>query len=63
MTPTGALVLALVALIVLGSFAAWLLNVPLLAIGVLAALAGRLCRWVLRRWAHGRARQDTEASH
>ena len=61
MTPVGALVLALVALIALGSLAAWLLNVPLLAIGIFAALGGLLSRRLFRRLSHGRARQDTEA--
>ncbi len=63
MSPTGALVISLVALLALGSLAAWLLNLPLLAIGIFAAIGGLLTRWVFRRLARGRARQDTEAPH
>lgn len=61
MTPAVALVISLVALIALGSLAAWLLNVPLLAIGIFAAFGGLLARRVFRRLSRGRARQDTEA--
>ena len=61
MSATGALVLSVVALFALGSLAAWLLNVPLLAIGIFAALGGLLTRRVFKRLSRSRARQDTEA--
>ena len=61
MSPAGALLLVLVALILLGCLAAWLLNVPFWAIAVFAALGGLLTYRVYRRIAVRRARQDTEA--
>jgi len=62
MSPTGSLVVSIVAVFALGSLAAWLLNVPLLAIGIFAAIGGLLTRRVFRRLARARARQDTEAT-
>ncbi|HEY5544819.1 MAG TPA: hypothetical protein VIK50_02090 [Gemmatimonadaceae bacterium] len=62
MSPAAALRLALVALFLLGALAAWLLNVPVWAIGVLAVLGGLLARLAFRRFSRGRARQDTETS-
>lgn len=61
MSPTGALVISLVAVFALGALAAWLLNVPLLAIGIFAAIGGLLTRRVFRQLSRSRARQDTEA--
>jgi hypothetical protein len=61
MSPTGALLVVLVALILLGCLAAWLLNVPLWAITVIATIGGLLTWRLFRRLAAGRARQDTEA--
>lgn len=60
MSPRGALVLALVALVVLGALAAWLVNVPPLAIATLLALSGAVVTAV-RRVRRRRARQETEA--
>lgn len=62
MSPAAALVLVLIALGVLGGVAAWLINVPVWAIGVLIVLGGLLARRFFRRVSAGRARQDTEAS-
>ena len=61
MSPIGALVLALVAIVVLVSLAAWLLNLPLWAIGVFSSVGLLLTRWTFRRLSSRRARQDTEA--
>ena len=62
MSPAAALVLVLLALGVLGGVTAWLINVPIWAIGVLVVLGGLLARRVFRRRSGGRARQDTEPS-
>jgi len=60
-SPIGAFVVALAALVVLASLAAWLLNVPLWAIGVFS-LGGLLAiRASYRRLLNRRARQNTEA--
>ena len=61
MSPTGALVAALIALLLLGALAAWLLNVPVWAIGVFGIVAGLLGGLLVRRRLNRRARQDTEA--
>lgn len=61
MSPTGALVAALIALLLLGALAAWLLNVPVWAIGAFGILAGLLGGLLVRRRLTRRARQDTEA--
>lgn len=61
MSPAAALLLALIALLLLGALAAWLLNVPIWAIGTVAVLAGLLARGAFRRFSRGIARQDTEA--
>ena len=61
MSASGALLIALAVLGLLGALAAWLLNFPIWAIGV-ASLLGAGLLWVLgRRLARSRARQDTEA--
>ena len=62
MSATAALILALVALVLLGSLAAWLLNVPVWAIGTFSVLGGLLTWRAFRRLSRGRARQDTETS-
>lgn len=59
MAPTGALLLAVSALIALGVLAAWLINIPLWAIGAGAA-GGALLVWRLFRSFSRRARQETE---
>lgn len=61
LSPIGALVLALVLLLVLACFAAVLLNVPLLAIVVFATMGSVLIRAAYKRASKRRARQDTEA--
>ena len=61
MSPLGAFVLALVALVVLASLAAWLLNMPLWAIGVFSVVGLLLVRRTFRRLASRRARQEPEA--
>ena len=60
MSPSGALVLALSALLVLGTLAAWLLNMPLWVIGAVLALGAFVIRRVMRSLSQSRARQDTE---
>jgi len=60
MSATGALVLAVVALFMLGGLAAWLLNVPIWAIAAVFVVGGWLSQLALRRFSRGRARQDTE---
>ena len=61
MSPQGALVVALVAFILLASFGAWLVNIPLWAIFAFAVPAGLLARRLVRRISRSPARQDTEA--
>ena len=61
MSPTGALIVALTAIFVLGAIAAWLLNMPLWVIGVFLVLGPTSARWVFRRFSRRRDRQDTEA--
>lgn len=60
MSARGALVLAIAVLIVLGAVAAWLVNVPLLAIGGLAAGAAWVGRYLVRRFDATSSRQKTE---
>ena len=60
MSPLGAYILSLVALMVLVSVAAWLLNIPLWAIAGLSLVGLLFIRRVFRRLASRRARQDTE---
>jgi hypothetical protein len=60
-SPTGGLAAALIALLLLGALAAWLLNVPVWAIGTFGILAGLLGGLLVRRRVNRRARQDTEA--
>jgi hypothetical protein len=52
---------ALIALLLLGALAAWLLNIPVWAIGTFGILAGLLAGLIIRRRRKGRARQGTEA--
>ena len=60
MSPIGALVLALVALVVLAALGAWLLNIPLWAIGAFSLVGLLVIRRTFRRLLNRRARQDTE---
>lgn len=62
MSATGALVIALSALVLLGAFAAWLINIPLWAIGAGVVGGAVLVRRLFLRLSRSRARQDTEAS-
>ena len=62
MSATGALVIALSALVLLGAFAAWLINVPVWAIGAGVVGGAVLVRRLFLRLTRSRARQDTEAS-
>jgi F0F1-type ATP synthase assembly protein I len=61
MSPTGALVIALTSVFVLGAVAGWLLNMPLWGIGLFLLVGFILIRRTFRRLSNGRARQDTEA--
>jgi membrane protein implicated in regulation of membrane protease activity len=61
LSPAGALLLVLIALILLGCLAAWLLNVPLWAIAAFAAIGSLVTYRVYRRLTARRARQNTEA--
>ena len=60
MSATGALLLVLVALLLLGCLAAWLLNVPVLAIAVFACQGGLVLYRLYRRLTLVLARQKTE---
>jgi hypothetical protein len=60
MAPAGALLIALSAVIVLGAVAAWLINIPLWAIGAGVVGAALVVRRIFARL-YGRVRQDTEA--
>ena len=60
MSATGVLITALTTILILGAFAAWLMNVPLWAIAVASAIGGWLISRLLRRFSRLRARQDTE---
>jgi len=61
LSPAGALLLVLTALILLGCLAAWLLNFPFWAIAAFATLGGMGTYRLYRRATVRRARQDTEA--
>lgn len=62
MSAAGALVFALSALVLLGAFAAWLINIPLWAIGAGVVVGALVVRRLFLSLARSRARQDTEAS-
>lgn len=62
MSPTGALTVALLAIVLLGAIAAWLLNIPPWAIGVFVIGGLAVIRQILRRITRSRARQEPEAS-
>jgi Flp pilus assembly protein TadB len=61
MSPGGALLVALSAVIVLGAVATWLINIPLWAIGAGVVGAAFVVRRIFVRF-YGRARQDTETN-
>lgn len=60
MSPGGAYVLAMAALIALGALGAWLINVPWWAAGLLAVAGIGVARWLFRRAGRKRARQEAE---
>ena len=60
MSASGALVTALITILVLGACAAWLMNVPLWVIGAVSLVSGWLISRLLKRFSRARARQDTE---
>ncbi len=61
MSARGALVLALIAILLLGGLAIWLMNVPWwVVLAVLTGVATLLRRWFLRRFSGNRARQEAE---
>jgi uncharacterized membrane protein len=60
MSATGALIIALITILALGAFAAWLMNVPLWMIGVVSLAGGWAISRVFKRFSRARARQDTE---
>jgi hypothetical protein len=60
MSPTGALLVALSAILVLGAFAAWLLNIPLWAIAAFLVGGILVIRRIFRRLPAARARQEAE---
>ena len=60
MSATGALIAALITILVLGAFAAWLMNVPLWLTGLVSLVGGWVISRLLRRFSRARARQDTE---
>lgn len=61
MSAKAALFVALSAILILGAFAAWLLNIPVWVIGAFLVAGGLLIRRVFRGLSPGRARQETEA--
>lgn len=61
MSPQGALVLVLVAILMLGGVALWLMNVPWWVVLIVIAGIGTVARrWILRRFSSNQARQETE---
>jgi Flp pilus assembly protein TadB len=61
MSASGALILTLIAILLLGGVAAWLLNMPIWLIAALLVGGGLVIRRIFRRLMARRARQDTEA--
>jgi hypothetical protein len=61
LSPTGALTVALSAIVLLGAIAAWLLNIPPWAIAMFFVGGLVVIRRILRRVKSGRARQEAEA--
>lgn len=59
MSATGALILALSAIILLGAIAAWLLNLPLWFVGAVLLGGGLIARKLLHRRSKQGASQDT----
>lgn len=63
MSALGVLIVCLTVILVLGGFAAWLLNIPMWAIGAFLAAGVLVIRRVYRRLVGDRARQETEAGN
>jgi Flp pilus assembly protein TadB len=61
MSASGALILTLSAIVVLGAVAAWLINMPIWLIAAFLVGGGFVIRRIFRRLLARRARQDTEA--
>ena len=60
MSASGALILALSVILILGAVAAWLINMPIWLIAAFLVGGGLVIRRILRRLLARRARQDTE---
>jgi Flp pilus assembly protein TadB len=60
MSASGALILTLVAILLLGGVAAWLLNMPAWLIAAFLVGGGLVILRIFRRLRARRARQDTE---
>jgi Flp pilus assembly protein TadB len=58
MSPTGALFIALSAILILGALAAWLVNLPLWFIGAFLLGGAFGIRKILRRLSQRRVRED-----
>ena len=61
MSPAGALLIAVSAIVALGAVAAWLINMPIWLIALFLVIGGVVIRRLFRRLSQSRARQDTEA--
>lgn len=61
MSPTGALILTLSAILILGAIAGWLINMPIWLIAAFLVGGALTIRRLFRRLSQSRARQDTEA--
>jgi hypothetical protein len=60
MSATGALILALSAILLLGAIAAWLVNLPLWLIGAFLAGGGFAIRKLFRRLSQTRVREERQ---
>jgi Flp pilus assembly protein TadB len=61
MSASAALILTLVAILLLGGVAAWLINMPIWLIATFLVGGGLVIRRIFSRLMARRARQDTEA--
>ena len=61
MSPRGALILVLIAILMLGGLALWLMDVPWWVVLIVLTGIGSLARrWILGRFSSNQARQETE---
>lgn len=61
MSPQGALILVLIAILMLGGLALWLMDVPWWVVLIVLSGIGTLGRrWLLKRFPPNQARQETE---